>query len=153
MNPAIEHLFVGRNPVLREGMILAIRAHETINVVRLAALPELISPLVLLSTLAREWKEDDLVDDYTLLLDLAEEQFKMNPPASSFWHPENFLVSAITVNHPEIGSLPEAEYIANAYRELTGTFEEKKNDSSRRARKRTSQRQETAQATYGWTKR
>lgn len=126
MNLAIERLFYGRNPVLRDSLIHAIKSHEPIQVARLATLPELLSPLVLLSTLAREWKEDDLVDDYSMLIDLTKEQLALACPPSEFWHPENFLVSSITALQPEIGSLPEADYIGNAYRELTGTFDQPK---------------------------
>lgn len=120
-NPAIVRLFTGiENPVVAQSLERALRSKLPL---RIAVLPPSTFPaVVLLAKLAKEWNEAPIVDDYGMLMDLVKFEFTKTPPG--FWHPDSFLVSAIQQYGDEtsLADNQAADYIANAYRDLTGAF-------------------------------
>jgi hypothetical protein len=110
------------NPANVSDFIVALAAGQPLQADRLPA--ELLPCAVLLATIGLRAFQQQIVDDYIVLLDRMEDCFKAVDHASvgGFYHPQLHLVSRIVEDGPQapflLDQVPEAEYIFGVYKEL-----------------------------------
>lgn len=132
-NVALDRLFTGcDNPVLIQSLELAVRNRQPITVTRVPV--SLLLPLFLLAEVAREYEAEPLVDEFVMLRETVRIEFEQTPPR--FWHPEQFLASAAIFQEAKIVGGRDADYIVNAFKELTGAFNGWEEDRARANRKK-----------------
>lgn len=137
MNPAINHpavqrLFAGtKNLFARDQFMEAMKASETVEVNRLPV--DMLPPALLLATVAREYKEGDVVDSITQLHERIEREYKSAD--TKMWHPDGYLVSCVVSQGAELHGHEGATYVQQAWKELTGVFTEPISDPGNGRRK------------------
>lgn len=107
-----------RNPVDVSDLVTCFAAGKPIEVIRLS--DDLLPPVVLLATIGLRAYQQQIVDDYVILLDRMAEVFARECP--NVWHPNLSMVSSIQWNGASaefiLGELPEAQYMFRLYESL-----------------------------------
>lgn len=119
MNVDFYFFFSGvRNPQDVSDVVTCLAAGKPLEVLRLS--DDLLPPVVLLATIGLRAFDQQIVDDYVILLDRVEELFAA--PCPGVWHPQLSLVSGIQWNGASgefiLDSLPEARYMFDLYESL-----------------------------------
>lgn len=116
MNPAVEQLLSEvENPVVESAFVQALRLHKTL---RAAAVPDrLVVPALLLATVAKEWSEHPILDNVLAAAKRVRAWLDTQNPVF-----ESHLLLSTIFNGLPLASNPQATYIVNAYKELTGAF-------------------------------
>lgn len=110
-----------RNPVSQSNLIVALAAGTVLQAGRLPT--DLLPSVVLLATIGLRSFNQQIIDDYELLLQRMEETFK-DPGLThrDFDHPELWLVSSVSQYGPRgeyfLDTVPEAGYMFKVYEDL-----------------------------------
>lgn len=116
MNPAVQRLLSEvENPVVETCFVEAIHSG---SLVRIEHTPDaLVVPIMLLQAIAREWGERPVLDKINVAARRVRTWLDQQNPVF-----ESHLLLNTIFNGLPIASDPQATYIVNAYKELTGVF-------------------------------
>lgn len=122
MQPETERFLSGiRNPISVSNLITALAAGTVLQVEHIPV--DTLPSVVLLATIGLRSFNQQIIDDYQLLLEKMEAAFKDTTLTHrDFYHPDLWLVSSISQMGPRaeyfLDSTPEAEYMFTVYAEL-----------------------------------
>ena len=129
MNPAVERLLSEvENPVVETAFKQAL---ATGNPVLIEYTPDaLVVPILLLQVIAREWGERAVLDKFHIAAGRVRTWLDTHNPVF-----ESSLLLNTIFNGLPLATNPQATYVVNAYKELTGAFKGEENETKKHTRK------------------